>query len=122
MTEKIKLHFVRKYFYVCPKMQSFVMRRFRIIIVEHRSFCSCASSPQNLAVPNNFYSAISVSLWNDLAHPLFYGVRLTCFKSRVNAFIDSSCSLPFCLLMFSLSFFSFHRLVLWGWDLLTDRV
>ena len=33
-----------------------------------------------------------------------------------------SCSLPFCLLLFSLSLLSFYGLVLWGWCLRTDRV
>ena len=29
----------------------------------------------------------SVSLWNDLSHPVFDGVGLAGFKSRVNAFL-----------------------------------
>ena len=33
-----------------------------------------------------------------------------------------SCSLTFCLLLFSLSLLSFDGLVLWGWGLRTDRV
>ena len=33
-----------------------------------------------------------------------------------------SCSLHFCLLLFSLSLLSFYGLVLWGWGLRTDRV
>ena len=33
-----------------------------------------------------------------------------------------SCSLTFCLLLFSLSLLSFCRLMLWGWGLRTDRV
>ena len=33
-----------------------------------------------------------------------------------------SCTLTFCLLLFSLSFLSFYGLVLWGWGLRTDRV
>ena len=33
-----------------------------------------------------------------------------------------SCSLTFCLLLFSLSLLSFCGLVLWGWGLRTDRV
>ena len=32
------------------------------------------------------------------------------------------CSLPFCLLLFSLSLLSFYGLVLWGWGLRIDRV
>ena len=37
-------------------------------------------------------------------------------------FYWSSCSLPLCLLLFSLSLLSFYGLVLWGWGLRTDRV
>ena len=33
-----------------------------------------------------------------------------------------SCSLTFCLFLFSLSLLSFHGLMLWGWDPRTDRV
>ena len=33
-----------------------------------------------------------------------------------------SCSLTFCLLLFSLSLLSFYGLVMWGWGLRTDRV
>ena len=33
-----------------------------------------------------------------------------------------SCSLTFCLLLFSISLLSFYRLVLWGWGLRTDSV
>ena len=33
-----------------------------------------------------------------------------------------SCSLTFCLLLFSLSLLSFYGMVLWGWCLRTDRV
>ena len=44
----------------------------------------CTASLQNLAVQQNFYS-ISVSLWNDLANPIFDGVGLVGFKSKANA-------------------------------------
>ena len=30
---------------------------------------------------------LSVSQWNDLADPVFYGVGLACFKIRANAFL-----------------------------------
>ena len=33
-----------------------------------------------------------------------------------------SCSLPFCLLLISLSLLSFYGMVLWGWGLRTDMV
>ena len=33
------------------------------------------------------FIALSVSLWNDLANPVFYGVGLAGFESRANAFL-----------------------------------
>ena len=65
---------------------------------------------------------LSVSLWNDLCYPVFDGVGLAGFKSRANAFFWLSCSLTFCLLLFSFSLLSFYGLVLLGWGLWTDRV
>ena len=67
---------------------------------------------------------ISVSLWNDLADPMFDGVGLAGFKSRANAFfIGLSCSIPTKVFYsFSLSLLHVYRLVLWGWGLRTDRV
>ena len=54
----------------------------------------CAASLQNLAVQQDFY-ALSVSLWNVLAYPVFDGVGLAGFKSRANVFfIGLSCSIP----------------------------
>ena len=67
---------------------------------------------------------LSVSLWNDLANPVFDGVGLAGFKSSANDFfIGPSCSiLTIVLYSFSLSLLSVYRLVLWGWGLRTDRV
>ena len=67
---------------------------------------------------------LSVSLWNDLANPVFDGVGLAGFKSRANAFfIGLGCSIPAIIFYsFSLSLLSVYRLVLWGWGLRTDRV
>ena len=66
---------------------------------------------------------VSVSLWNDVGDPVFDGVGLAGFKSRANAFLlSNSCSFPFCVIMFSLSLLSLYVLVLWGWDLRTERV
>ena len=48
---------------------------------------------------------LSVSLWNVVGDPVFDGVGLAGFKSRV-----------------SLSLLSFYVLVLWGWGLRTHRV
>ena len=61
---------------------------------------------------------LSVSLWNDLANPVFDGVGLTGFKSRANDFYWPKLLYPYYnLLLFSLSLFSIYRLVLWGWVL-----
>ena len=43
-------------------------------------------------------------------------------RARSMPFDWPSCSLTFCLQLFSLSLLSFHGLVLWGWGLRTDRV
>ena len=64
---------------------------------------------------------LSVSLWNDLGDPVFNCVVLSSFKSKANFFYWPSCSLPFCLLLFSY-LFSFCGLVFWGWGLRPDRV
>ena len=40
---------------------------------------------RNLAVQQDFFIPFSVSLWNDLANPVFDGVGLVGFKSRVNS-------------------------------------
>ena len=66
------------------------------------------------------FIALSVSLWNDLDGPVFDGVGLACFKSRPMPFYWPSCSLPFCLLLFSLSILLFYGLVLWDCGLRTD--
>ena len=60
---------------------------------------------------------LSISLWNDL------GRRIQrCGTSRFQEQGEPNYSLPFCLLLFSLSFLPFYGLVLWGWGLRTDRV
>ena len=65
----------------------------------------------------------SVSLWNDLSDPVFDGVGLAGFSGAgPMPLYWPSCSLPFCLLLFSHSLLSFYGLVLWGWGLRTDRV
>ena len=67
---------------------------------------------------------LSVSLWNDLANPVLYGVGPAGFKRRANVFfIGPSCSISTIVFYnFFLSLLSVHRLVLWGWGLRTDRV
>ena len=65
---------------------------------------------------------LSVPLWNDLSDHVFDGVALGVSRSGPMHFYWPSCSLAFCLLLFSLSLRSFYGLVLWGWGLRTDRV
>ena len=58
------------------------------------------------------FISLSVSLWNDLANPVFDGVGLAGFKSRANAFLLVSCSIPTIVFYsFSLSLPSVYRLV-----------
>ena len=54
------------------------------------------------------FISLSVSLWNDLANPVFDGVGLMGFKSRANVFfIGLSCSVLTIIFSFSLLFFLF---------------
>ena len=46
----------------------------------------CAASLQNLAVQQDICS-LSVSIWDDLADPVFDDVGLAGFKSRASAFL-----------------------------------
>ena len=67
---------------------------------------------------------LSVSLYNDLANPVFDAVGLAqCFLHCQCFFIGPSCSIhTIVFYSFSLSLLSVYRLVLWGWGLRTDRV
>ena len=66
----------------------------------------------------------SVSLWNDLANPVFDGGGTGGFQEHCQCFIIGlSCSIPTVVFYsFSLSLLSVYRLILWGWSLRTDRV
>ena len=70
------------------------------------------------------FIALSVSLWNDLANPVFDGVGLAGFEEQGRCFfIGLSCSIPTIVFYsFSLSLLSVYRLVFCGWGLRTDRV
>ena len=70
----------------------------------------CASSQYCMT-----FILLSVSQWNDLGNHEITGVGLVGFKNRANAFLWTSCSLPLCVLLFSLSHLSFYGLGLWGW-------
>ena len=47
----------------------------------------CTASLQNIAQYSMTFIPLSVSLWNDLANPVFDGVGLAAFKSMANAFL-----------------------------------
>ena len=81
----------------------------------------CASSLQNLAVSPDSYSLVSVSV-ERCSDPVFDGMGLAGSRVGPMPFYWSSCSVTFCLLLFSLSLLSFYGLVLWGWGLRTDKV
>ena len=83
--------------------------------------CLLAAEP---AQYRRTFTPLSVSLWNDLAYPVFNGVGLSIFKSRANAnaiLLTLATGSIFCQLLFYLSLLSPYRLVLWGWGLRTDR-
>ena len=62
---------------------------------------------------------LSVSLWNDLADPVFDGVDWLVSRAGPMPFYWPKLLYPY---YFSLSLLSVYRLVLWGWSLRTDRV
>ena len=62
--------------------------RFRLLVVKF------------LSTPDFCATLTTVSQWNDLYDPVFHGVGLTGFKSRVNAFLLAETVLSFCLLPF----------------------
>ena len=64
---------------------------------------------------------LSVSLWNDLADPVFDGMQLVGFESMVNFILLAQMLAPLLSPTISL-FISFHGLLLWGWGLRTDGV
>ena len=66
---------------------------------------------------------LSVSLWNDLAEPVFDCVGLQASRAGPMLFISPSCSIPTIVFYyFSHSLLPVYRLVLWGWGLWTDTV
>ena len=56
-------------------------------LVTDRYTYVCTAMLQNLAVQQDFYSPLSVSLWNNFANPVFDGVGLAGFKTRANVFL-----------------------------------
>ena len=67
---------------------------------------------------------LSVTLWNDLADPVFDGVGLAGFKSKDNDFLLlAKAARPFFIFYRFLFLFCLYMgLVLWAWGLHTDRV
>ena len=59
------------------------VRVIRGALVAHR--CTCAPPRCRTSQYRKTFIALSVSLWNDLADPVFDGVGLAGFKSRANA-------------------------------------
>ena len=84
----------------------------------------CAASLQNLAARHRrTFVPLSVALWNDLADPVFDGVRLAGLRAGSMLFYWPKLLYPYYdLLLFSLSLLPVYILVLWGWGLRTDRV
>ena len=54
-------------------------------LIAHR--CTYASPRHRTSKSRLTFIPLSVSLWNDLCDPIFEGVGLTGFKSKVNAFL-----------------------------------
>ena len=82
-------------------------------LVEHQytHASPCSRAPQY----RRTFIALSISLLNDLADPVFDGVGLAGFKSNANVFHRLKLLAPF----LSLSLNSFCWLLLWGWGLRT---
>ena len=57
------------------------------------------------------YVLSTVSLWNDLADPLFDGVRLAGFKSKANAYLSAKAALS----LLSSTIFRFLCFLSIGW-------
>ena len=75
------------------------------------------SSLQNLVV------LLSVSLWNDLADPVFDGVGPACFNSRANDILLALAALSLFVFYYAyISLLSVYRLVLRDWGVWTDKV
>ena len=85
------------------------MRVTRCALAAHRyTGLALAAEPRTTAV---FYF-ISVSLWNDLADPVFDGMGLECFMNIINVFLlAKATSSIFDFYWFSVSYVSLFRLV-----------
>ena len=73
-----------------------------------------ASSLQNLAVPQDLYSPFSVSVERSCRACIQWCGTVRVSRAGRMLYYWPNCSLPFCLLQFSLSLPSFYRLVLYN--------
>ena len=91
------------------------------ILMRHVAAEPRSTSPQNLAVPQDLYF-LSMSLWTDLADPVFDGVGLVGFKNRANAFLLALAAISLFSTIFHFSSFCVYSFVLYGLGHWTDRV
>ena len=89
-------------------------------LVAHRY--TCAPSRCSISQYRMTFIRLSVSMYNDIADPVFDGVGLAGFKSRANTIYWPKLLYPFLSSTIFPPFISFHRLVLGGSGLWTDRV
>ena len=59
----------------------------RVALVAHRNIHAPPRCRTTQFLPQYFFVPLPVSLWNDLADPVFDGVGLAGFKSRANDFL-----------------------------------
>ena len=82
----------------------------------------CASPLHNLAVSQDFYSPLSLSLERS-GWPRIWWCGIGGFQEQVKCLFVGLVALSFfSLLLFSLSLLFLYRLVVWGWGLRTDMV
>ena len=81
----------------------------------------CTSPLQNLAVPQDFYSPLSISL-ERFGWPCIWWCGIGGFQEQVQCLFVGLVVLLFCLQLFFLSLLFLYRLVVWGWGLRTNRV
>ena len=82
----------------------------------------CASSLQNLAVPQDFYYPVRISVERSCVIPNVVVWDWRVSRAGPLPFNWHGCSLSFCLLLFSFSLLLFYGLVLWACGLRTDRI
>ena len=86
------------------------------------SVCLFYSSLQNLAVPHDRYSPLSIQVERCYWPCIRWCGPAGSQEQRQCFFIGLSCSTLIVFYCFSLSLLSVYRLVVWGWGLWTQRV